>query len=91
LTEVERKGRLLQSLLVHPLIREVRRIGLMFAIDFDTEDRVQRIVTSALDDGVIGFWFLSHPHSFRIAPPLTITDDEIREACGVILKAIEKS
>jgi 4-aminobutyrate aminotransferase-like enzyme len=63
----------------------------MFAIDFDSEERVQRIVTTALRDGVIGFWFLSHPHSFRLAPPLTISDDEIRESCGVILNAIENS
>jgi len=91
LEEARRKGKLLESLLVHPLIREVRRAGMMFAIDFDSEERVQRIVTAALDAGVIGFWFLSHPYSFRIAPPLTITDDEIRESISVILKAIEKS
>lgn len=91
LRDVERKGTLIQSLLVHPHIREIRRAGLMFAIDFDSEERVQRIVNAALEDGVIGFWFLSHPYSFRIAPPLTITDDEIRESCAVILKAIEKS
>lgn len=91
LKDAERKGKLIQSLLVHKRIREVRRAGLMFAIDFDSEERVQKIVTSALEDGVIGFWFLSHPYSFRIAPPLTITDEEIRESCAVILKAIEKS
>jgi acetylornithine/succinyldiaminopimelate/putrescine aminotransferase len=91
LNDVDRKGRLIQSLLVHPSIKEVRRAGLMFAVDFDSEERVQRIVEAALKDGVITFWFLSHPHSFRIAPPLTITDDEIRESIAVILKAIEKS
>jgi acetylornithine/succinyldiaminopimelate/putrescine aminotransferase len=91
LRDVEQKGKLIQSLLVHPRIREIRRAGLMFAIDFDSEERVQRIVQAALNDGVIGFWFLSHPHSFRIAPPLTITGDEIRESCDVILKAIENS
>jgi acetylornithine/succinyldiaminopimelate/putrescine aminotransferase len=91
LRDVERKGRLIQSLLVHPHIHEVRRAGLMFAIDFDSEERVQRIVKASLDNGVIGFWFLSHPYSFRIAPPLTITDSEIRESCAVILKAIEIS
>jgi acetylornithine/succinyldiaminopimelate/putrescine aminotransferase len=91
LKDVERKGRLFESLLKHPSIREVRRIGLMFAIDFDTEERVQKIVTSALDNGVVTFWFLSHPNSFRIAPPLTITDNEIRESCEVILKAIDNS
>jgi acetylornithine/succinyldiaminopimelate/putrescine aminotransferase len=91
LKDAERKGKLIQSLLIHPLIKEVRRAGLMFAIDFDSEERVQRIVNAALEDGVIGFWFLSHPYSFRIAPPLIISDDEIRESIGVILKAIEKS
>jgi len=91
LKDIERKGQLFESLLKHPLIREVRRIGLMFAIDFDSEERVQKIVTSALNHGVVTFWFLSHPYSFRIAPPLTITDDEIRESCDVILKAIDNS
>lgn len=91
LKDVEKKGQLIQSLLVHPKIREVRRAGMMFAIDFDSEDRVKRIVDAALAEGVICFWFLSHPYSFRIAPPLTITDDEIREACAIVLKAIEKS
>ncbi|HMJ67848.1 MAG TPA: aspartate aminotransferase family protein [Cyclobacteriaceae bacterium] len=91
LEEVRRKGQLIESLLVHPLIRQVRSAGLMFAIDFDSEERVQRIVSAALEEGVIGFWFLSHPYSLRIAPPLTITDDEIRESCEIILNAIKKS
>ena len=91
LKDIERKGKLIESLLAHPAIKEIRRIGLMFAIDFESEERVQRIVTSALENGVIGFWFLSHPYSFRIAPPLTITDNEIKDACEVILKAIENS
>ncbi len=91
LQDIEKKGLLIQSLLVHPKIKEVRRAGLMFAIDFDSEERVKRIVEASIADGVICFWFLSHPYSFRIAPPLTISEDEIRESCSVILKAIEKS
>jgi acetylornithine/succinyldiaminopimelate/putrescine aminotransferase len=91
LEEARRKGQMIESLLVHPLIREVRRAGMMFAIDFDSEERVQHIVKAALDNGVIGFWFLSHPYSFRIAPPLTITDEQIRESCDVILNAIKNS
>lgn len=89
--QVEAKGKLIESLLKHPKIKEVRRIGLMFAVDFDTEEQVQRIVKFALDHGVICFWFLSIPNSFRIAPPLTISEAEIREACNVILRAIENS
>jgi len=91
LAQTEKKGKLIESLLTHSSIKEIRRIGLMFAIDFDSEERVNRIVQKAIADGVICYWFLSHPYSFRIAPPLTITEMEIREACRIILNAIENS
>ncbi len=91
LDKVEAKGKLIESLLHHPKVKAQRRIGLMFAFDFDSEDHVNRIVDYCKAYGVIGYWFLSNPHSFRIAPPLTISEAEIREACGIILRAIEKS
>lgn len=88
---VEEKGQLIESLLRHPDIREIRRKGLLFAIDFDSGDRVNRIVQRGKELGVITYWFLSHPYSFRIAPPLTITTAEIQEACGLILQAIRET
>jgi len=91
LASVEAKGKLIESLLRHPKVTEARRFGLMFAFDFDSEERVNRIVQYAKEHGVICYWFLSHPHSFRIAPPLTITEEEIKEACAVIWNAIENS
>lgn len=91
LSTVESKGKLIESLLTHQKIKEVRRIGLMFAFDFDSAERVNRIVEYCKQHGVICYWFLSHPYSFRIAPPLTISDEEIREACATILRAIEIS
>jgi acetylornithine/succinyldiaminopimelate/putrescine aminotransferase len=91
LAAVESKGKLFEKLLRHKHIKEVRRFGLMFAIDFDSAERVNEIVNHAKELGVICYWFLSHPYSFRIAPPLTITEEEIRESCDVILKAIDKS
>jgi acetylornithine/succinyldiaminopimelate/putrescine aminotransferase len=91
LAQVEAKGKLIEELLHHPKIKEVRRIGLMFAFDFDSEERVNRIVQYAKEHGVICYWFLSHPNSFRIAPPLTITEEEIKLACAIIKEAIEKS
>jgi len=91
LRSVEEKGKRFEDFLKHPQIKEIRRIGLMFAIDFDSAERVNRIVESAKAMGVICYWFLSHPNSFRIAPPLTITEEEIRESCEVILKAIDNS
>lgn len=91
LASVETKGKLFEKLLQHKHIKEIRRIGLLFAIDFDSAERVNAIVNHAKELGVICYWFLSHPYSFRIAPPLTITEDEIRESCDAILKAIDKS
>lgn len=88
---VETKGKLFDMYLQHPSIKEVRRIGLFFAIDFESEEKVQRIVKKALELGVVCFWFLSCPASFRIAPPLTITEQEIKESCRLILEAIEAS
>ena len=91
LEQVEAKGKLMERLLRHPRIKVIRRIGLMLALDFDSAERVNRIVDLAKNNGVIAYWFLSHPTSFRIAPPLTITEVEIRAGCEVILKAIENS
>lgn len=89
--QVEAKGQLFEKLLRHPHIKEVRRIGLMFAIDFDSADRVNSIVMRAKELGIITYWFLSHPYSFRIAPPLTITEEQIKESCASILKAIDNA
>ena len=91
LEQVEEKGKLFERLLSHPKIKEVRRIGLMFAIDFESAEIVNRIVLKAKELGVICYWFLSHPYSFRIAPPLTITKKQIEESCETILKAIDNA
>lgn len=91
LATVEEKGKLFEKFLQHKHIQEIRRFGLMFAVDFDSAERVNRIVEYAKQKGVICYWFLSHPYSFRIAPPLTISEEQIRESCEIILEAIDKS
>jgi acetylornithine/succinyldiaminopimelate/putrescine aminotransferase len=91
LDQVEEKGKLFERLLKHPRILAIRRIGLMFAIDFDSAETVTRIVNKAKTLGVICYWFLSHPNSFRIAPPLTISTKQIEESCEIILTAIDNS
>lgn len=90
--EVERLGQLLQSIICQSdEILATRRIGLMFAFDMVSFERVERVVKKCLEDGVISFWFLSHPDSFRLSPPLTITESEIREAGEIILNAINST
>lgn len=91
LEQVAEKGQYFESLLTHDGIKEIRRIGLMFAIDFESAELVSRIVEEGKKLGVICYWFLSHPYSFRIAPPLTITHDQIKESAMLILQAIDNA
>ncbi|MFZ9028363.1 MAG: aspartate aminotransferase family protein [Crocinitomicaceae bacterium] len=90
--EVERLARLLaDKVSTHPEIKEVRRIGSMFAFDMESQERVAKVVEKCLDYGLISFWFLSHPYSFRLSPPLNITEEEIIKASDIILQAIEET
>lgn len=84
------KGRLLEELLSHPSIVEIRRIGLMFAVEFPTRELSFKIVERCLEKGVIAFYFLSCPESFRLAPPLTITESQLRAGAAIIREAIDE-
>jgi acetylornithine/succinyldiaminopimelate/putrescine aminotransferase len=84
LLEVERKGALIESLIDKTHIIEIRRKGLFFAIEMSDADKVQRVVNGCKDAGLLSFWFLSCPESFRIAPPLICTDNQIEEAVEII-------
>jgi acetylornithine/succinyldiaminopimelate/putrescine aminotransferase len=85
-----RMGALFKELLIHPGIVEVRGEGLMLAVELEDPERVQQVVHACLAKGVLGFWFLSCPTAFRIAPPLTISEDQVRQASGIILMAIDR-
>lgn len=86
--DVDAKGELFKSLLKHPAIKEVRGKGLMLAAEFDSYETNKAIIDGCIADGIITDWFLHCSNSMRIAPPLIITEDEIRTACDVILKNI---
>lgn len=88
--DVEAKGALFKELLQHPAINEIRGKGLMLAVSFDSFDINKAIIDACIEDGIITDWFLHCSDAMRIAPPLTITVDEIRAACGIILRNIEK-
>jgi acetylornithine/succinyldiaminopimelate/putrescine aminotransferase len=87
--EVNRLGALLAELIgKEKEIIAVRQIGMMFAFDMESPERVEKIVMRCLEKGVLTFWFLSHPYSFRLSPPLNITENEIRQAAQLIRDAI---
>ena len=86
--QAEAKGQLIRQLLVHPAIREIRGKGLMLAAEFTSFAVLKPIIDRAITNGVITDWFLFCDNSMRIAPPLIITEEQIRDACAVILASI---
>lgn len=90
--EVEQKGkRLVEIIGENPEIKAIRREGMMFAFDMESGERVAKVVDRCLELGIITFWFLSHPYSFRLSPPLNITWEEIETAGSLIRQAIEET
>ena len=89
-SKVEQKGVLFESLLRHKMIKEIRRKGLFFAIELENPEIVQKVVEGCKDKGLLSFWFLSCPESFRIAPPLVISVDEIKTSCAIIKDVMDQ-
>ena len=88
--DVNTKGKRLYDLLIkHPLVKEIRYRGLFFAIEMADADIVQKIVEGCLEKGMITFWFLSCPNAFRLAPPLTVTYEEIELACKEMIEVFD--
>ncbi|MGF1925840.1 MAG: aspartate aminotransferase family protein, partial [Bacteroidia bacterium] len=88
IADVQIKGELFKELLKHPTIKEVRGKGLMLAVEFKNFETNKAIIDACIVDGLITDWFLHCSNSMRIAPPLIITEAEIRDACQIILKNI---
>ena len=90
--EVERIASILEDMISkEDEIKEIRRVGMMYAFDMESFERVEKVVKRCLELGLISFWFLSHPYSFRLSPPLNITEKEMIKAGEIILQAIHET
>lgn len=90
MSETLEKEQLFRSLLKHPSIKEVRGKGLMLALIMDSPETTNHLVLEAQNEGLILFWLLFEPRAVRITPPLTISEEEIRQGCHVILDILNK-
>lgn len=90
IAEVKRKEALFVSLLVHPHIQSVHHAGLMIAVAFADFATNKRIIDEMLTEGVFTDWFLFASHCLRIAPPLTIADSDIEEACTALIRVLDR-
>jgi acetylornithine/N-succinyldiaminopimelate aminotransferase len=89
--DIDRKSKLIRSLLIHPAIKQIKGKGFMLSLDFEDTDLNFKIIEHCVKNGLIVDWFLFNSHSMRIAPPLIITDDEIREACQIIIRSVTEA
>lgn len=86
--EIAEKEHLFHSLLIHPKIKKVRSKGLLIAIELYSPEHVLTSLRTCLSKGLFSDWFLFAPNCIRIAPPLTITMQEIETACSLILESL---
>lgn len=85
---VKKKNKLFIEQLKHPLIKQLRSKGLLIALEFDNFEINKKIIDNCIQNGVIVDWFLFNMKSMRIAPPLIISEAEIKKACSTIINAI---
>jgi len=84
----------MRRLLQHPLVKEVRCVGLMAAFEFSESSRsnnpgiADQALMEARRNGVMTRSLLGH--SLQISPPLVITEGELRFMVDGFLGALEK-
>jgi acetylornithine/N-succinyldiaminopimelate aminotransferase len=83
------KEQLFHTLLQHPSIIQVRSKGLLMAVELPSSSDVLKSLEKCLSNGLFSDWFLFADNCIRIAPPLTINEAEIKNACTIILDSIE--
>ena len=88
--EALEKEKLFRSLLVHPLIQEIRGKGLMLAAMTADASITNEVILKCQDKGLILFWLLFEGCAIRITPPLTISKEEIREGCAIMLEVMDE-
>ncbi len=87
---VKVKEQLFLQCLKHQHIRAVRSAGLFMGVELQDFDMIWKVIQNCLQLGVLTDWFLFNNKTLRIAPPLTISEEEILFACGVIIKSLNQ-
>lgn len=71
----------------HPMIREVRGLGLMIGVDL--RRRVTPVLKALMERGVLAL--PAGPTVLRLLPPLIVSEDQLSEVLDTILEVLEVS
>ena len=84
------KEQLFRKLLKHPLITEIHGMGLMLAPMTPSEEITNKVILKCKEKGLVLFWLMFEGRAIRITPPLTISEDEIKEGCAILIEALNE-
>ena len=79
-----------QLLADHPAVLEIRRSGLLMAVELGSSEKMFRMMEMFAEEGIMSDWFLYCDTAFRISPPLVISDDEIRDSVRIIRECLDR-
>ncbi len=86
----EKATQFIHCLKNHPAIRAIRHKGLMIGVELESMETANRLMGIFYENGIISETFLFHPQTFRIAPPLPITPEEIDLACDRLIRSLDQ-
>lgn len=90
INQVSQKEKLLLRQLRHPAIQSIQSAGLWMSLQFASATLNQQIVHQCVKNGLLTDWFIFAPDRLRIAPPLTMNENILLEACDTLLQSIDE-
>lgn len=91
MAQIDEKEKLFRDLLIHPKIKTIHGRGLMLAPELESEEYALQVAAKCMDKGLILFWLMYSIQNLRITPPITISKDEIRKGCEIILSVLDEN
>jgi acetylornithine/succinyldiaminopimelate/putrescine aminotransferase len=88
---VKAKEKYLVDAFIHPAILNKQHKGLWMSLQFATPEITKKIAANCVANGVITDWFLFAEDRIRIAPPLSITMEELKVAVQKTIESIDQS
>lgn len=89
--QIDEKEKLFRELLIHPKIKTIAGRGLMLAPELESPEYALEVAAKCMEKGLILFWLMYSIQNLRITPPVTISLDEIREGCDIILEVLNEN
>ncbi len=89
--QIEEKEKLFRELLVHPKIKTIAGRGLMLAPELESPEYALEVAAKCMEKGLIVFWLMYSIQNLRITPPITISKEEIKEGCEILLEVLDET